>query len=432
MAGRAIRIIVCVQCIIIFALLIPFSRNILTSYRPDILYITQFFNTLEPAFSEANAYNEILVRYALKGRAQDEVVFTHAHQWVNSSTERKARCFRFLPLMTVFDKARLLCTWRVFENAVRAANLSYFLVEGSLLGAYRHRGMIPWDDDIDVAMDVRKMEKIHQVLSCIPGYSLRIFTKVHWKFFSSSTYSIPNVCPENFTVPTASGRNYNGCVPSIIDNNDTSIRYPFIDVFMYTSDSSYTRSLCDYVKVAHGVRNTVVYPLTTTSFEGFTAPVPRQTKEVLAHVYDLDTCFSPFHNHRIGRGISSSKISRVKCRELKDTYVALTVLAEWKSPSKIVARTGAGKGKGDVIVVTKSGGKGSCTVGFRGYFLQIGPLQESAVWIDESQTVRANLDHGRIATAAPLKEEEDPLGISDEGDKSVFMDSKKSQKLLKE
>jgi len=46
--------------------------------------------------------------------------------------------------------------------------------------------------------------------------------------------------------------------------------------------------------------------------------------------------------------------------------------AEWKSPSKIIARTGPGKGKGDIIVVTKSGGQGSCTVGFKGYFVQIG------------------------------------------------------------
>ncbi|KAK3764200.1 hypothetical protein RRG08_044127 [Elysia crispata] len=91
--------------------------------------------------------------------------------------------------------------------------------------------------------------------------------------------------------------------------------------------------------------------------------------------------------------------------------------AEWKSSSKIIARTGPGKGMGDIIPITRYGGKGSCTVGFRGYFLQIGPLQESAVWIDESQTVQSNLDRGRPATAMAAKEEEDPLGILDEGDK---------------
>ena len=49
-----------------------------------------------------------------------------------------------------------------------------------------------------------------------------------------------------------------------------------------------------------------------------------------------------------------------------------------------------------------------------------GPLQESAVWIDESQTVMPNLDHGRLTAAVVAKEEDDPLNILDEGDKCVL------------
>lgn len=103
---------------------------------------------------------------------------------------------------------------------------------------------------------------------------------------------------------------------------------------------------------------------------------------------------------------------------LKICGVDCLLSAEWKSASKIIARTGPGKGKGDIIITTKTGGTGTCTVGFRGYFINIGPLQESAVWIDESQTVYAQLGRGRTTSPLISKDDEDPLGISDEGNRA--------------
>lgn len=39
---------------------------------------------------------------------------------------------------------------------------------------------------------------------------------------------------------------------------------------------------------------------------------------------------------------------------------------------KILCRTGPGVGKGEIIVTTRSGGEGTCTVTFRGYMEKIG------------------------------------------------------------
>ncbi|XP_063699277.1 exocyst complex component 2 [Culicoides brevitarsis] len=88
--------------------------------------------------------------------------------------------------------------------------------------------------------------------------------------------------------------------------------------------------------------------------------------------------------------------------------------AEWKSPNKIIARTGAAKGKGDIIVTTRLGGRGTSTVQFRAYHETIGPLKESAVWVEETSPTIA---WGRRVLTPNTSD--DPLGLSIEGDKKI-------------
>ena len=54
---------------------------------------------------------------------------------------------------------RLLAIFKAFAEVCEKHNLSYFLNGGSCLGAIRHKGFIPWDDDIDVMMPREDYEK---------------------------------------------------------------------------------------------------------------------------------------------------------------------------------------------------------------------------------------------------------------------------------
>ena len=56
-----------------------------------------------------------------------------------------------LEQLTVLDELKRVC---------EAHHLTFYLAYGSCLGAMRHRGFIPWDDDIDVLMPVADYDKL--------------------------------------------------------------------------------------------------------------------------------------------------------------------------------------------------------------------------------------------------------------------------------
>ena len=66
-----------------------------------------------------------------------------------------------------------------FDRLCEKEQLTYYMLGGTMLGAYRHQGFIPWDDDMDIGMPRTDYERLLRLSAeKIPdGYEIRHFSK---------------------------------------------------------------------------------------------------------------------------------------------------------------------------------------------------------------------------------------------------------------
>ena len=68
-----------------------------------------------------------------------------------------------------FLQTRMLKLMRAVRDLCDRHGLRYFMIAGTLLGSARHRGFIPWDDDVDLAMPREDFEKFLALAKELPS-----------------------------------------------------------------------------------------------------------------------------------------------------------------------------------------------------------------------------------------------------------------------
>lgn len=94
----------------------------------------------------------------------------------------------------------------VFDSVCQELGLRYSLDAGTLLGAVRHKGFIPWDDDVDVCMPRPDYERFLRCADKLPdGFSVitmdnsswgQPFAKVQWHAFRAQEPGLEGVMDE--------------------------------------------------------------------------------------------------------------------------------------------------------------------------------------------------------------------------------------------
>jgi len=154
-------------------------------------------------------------------------------------------------VMQVYALGRALTT--IFEEC----RISYWASGGTCLGAVRHRGLIPWDDDLDL---------------CTLASERELLDKAGHRF-------------------TVSGIHHETTMFGLRLFQDQSRRYPFCDVFVMTLDKQ--RVVCKYP----GARKTYpkeIYKLANVEdpqvarFGDFQINIPRSPETYLTKYYGPD------------------------------------------------------------------------------------------------------------------------------------------------
>lgn len=204
----------------------------------------------------------------------------------------------FMSPMTSRERDSLFRLLHVFIEEVETANLTYFMYGGTLLGSYRHHGMIPWDDDMDFIFDVNQKDKLVQLLRRV-NPMIDVFDRKkgrHIKLFYRDR--------RHFLLKSYS--------------------WPFIDIFFYASNDTHIWDADQHWTPDFVFPKSHVFPLVRRPYEIYRLPAPYDTAKFLSKTYEIDRCVTRSHSHRYELPMPGIAMNSVPCHVLHNAFPFVT------------------------------------------------------------------------------------------------------------
>jgi hypothetical protein len=186
------------------------------------------------------------------------------------------------------DKEILMDLVKKFLELADKLNLTYFMYSGTLLGSWRHHGMVPWDDDVDILIDIQQKSKL-----------LDAMEKLQPEYFGPDTFPIVKF----YSIKSRPIRGKRWC-------------WPFIDISFYKQNEDL---IWDTLVPWNNIKllKEKIFPLHKRPFEQFQLNAPRDSLYYFEKNYcgKLTSCFSHTTSHKTEKKLAD--VYRITCEELR-------------------------------------------------------------------------------------------------------------------
>lgn len=159
------------------------------------------------------------------------------------------------------------------DRICRKHGIVYWMWRGGLLGTVRHRGFIPWDNELDIGMMREDYEKFRLVSHELPS-----------NIFLQNASSDPEYGRDKSSI-MAKLRDNLGCFGYCAKVGCNFHDGPMIDMFGFEEDEAGIIRETTRNRVRFTVLKEDVFPLKEMNFEGFDVYIPNDFKKILINSY---------------------------------------------------------------------------------------------------------------------------------------------------